>query len=246
MTFELFKRNFLELTGGEKMSYKGFLQWPIMLQPRKDKSLMAYFTGQAKAHSDWTNTLPALEDPHDYLSAESLAMEEILNLSPAALRSLRNDFCMQDRMTTCEHVAMGMFYHGLSIPARDELRVKEANCVWDMRQVIADFEDNKLSNGHAVHAIAENDHSENSGESEHSVDAMRYKKPASTGPKPPSKPRSTITCWYCKKQGHSQTVCNKRAKDGAPPAKPPPGFVRPGKKLNAVEETTVSKPHLNY
>ena len=145
-----------------------------------------------------------------------------------------------------EHVAMGMFYHGLSIPARDELRVKEANSVWEMRQVIADFEDNKLSNGHAVHAIAENDHGEQSGESEHSVDAMRYKKPASTGPKPPFKPKSTITCWYCKKQGHSQTVCNKRAKDGAPPAKPPPGFIKPGKKLNAVEETAVSKPHLNW
>ncbi len=230
VTWAYFKEKFLEFTGASDASYKGFLQWHAMMVPRNGTALNLYYTKLTTAHSEWSDGIEEPEEPtswKDYFDEDITNVKEFGDIPPALLRKMQLAIEENAKLRIEEHVAMGMFYHGQSDIVKDFLMEKTCKSVSEMRSLVAKFELNKAANrsNGKINAIQE-------------VDAVKFKqRQQSTQPagQTQNNKYKNMTCYYCKKKGHGQNTCNKRARDGAPTVPPPP------KKVHAVADQSNSQ-----
>ena len=227
VTFAEFERRFLIFTGGNASSFKGFLQWPQMLAPRNGKNLNEYFINIAKSSSEWHKGRKPAAEPRPaawvgYYPTEITSHRHFTSIDPDLIQQIRVFERKEERRETLEEITTALFYYGLSTNAREYLRDKDVDTLWDIREMIQKFElDNKVNKLPASASVAAID----------DVDAFKQGK-KQTGPRQqtgPSKKKS-ITCYYCKKFGHGQQDCRTRIRKGAEMVKPPA-------RTNEMEET---------
>lgn len=239
VTWANFKESFLEFTNAHKRIYKGFTHWTTLTQPRNGASLNEFYVKIAGESKDWKATLPSMPTPpawDDYFSEAIRAHPQYAQfaaIDPVLINMVRQHERAWERHSTVNHMAMGLFYSGLSTRARDHIMEKECDSLRQMRTLVTEFENNAKANGHSA-KVCEIDDVED-------VDAIRARKgkptyankkagysgnAKSTGP--PQRTGSRPVCHYCGKPNHLQRDCHKRSRDGAP-MKPPP-------KVHAVGE----------
>jgi len=116
-----------------------------------------------------------------------------------------------------QHIAMGMFYSGVSPKAKEFLRDKQCTTLKEMKVLLLKYEtDIGNSTGQQIHEVSE-------------IDAMRHQRRDDTS-RPQRRDRTApvktdykkkLQCYYCSKMGHGQKECRKRARDKAPMVKNP-------------------------
>lgn len=237
MSYEVFKTRFLQFTGASNVSYMGFTQMTKMTTPRGNDLLNAFYNRIMTSSAEWRETIPDVPVPQDLatiLPATTRARPNISNLTAEDFNLLFQPIITLGQSSVIKHQAMSLFFNGLGVPTKEFLRDKRFDACRDMRNAVDSFESSRRDMGQPVNSI----------DDEESVDALRrqqhqqYRK--TTGP-PQSKGRP-VECHYCKKLGHIQKDCRKRARDKAPLAPIPKGKVN---SLETPDRYSTEKDHLN-
>ena len=226
MSFDIFKTRFLKFTGATNRSYMGFTHWPKMNAPRGSDPLNVFYNRIMTSAYDWKSTIPTIPVPADFsqvLPAAALARAQIAALTADDHALLFAAYTLRGAEAVTRHQTMGLFYNGLSVVTKEFLRDK-----------MDEFETARKDNGQPINTL-----------NEEGVDALRrHNGRRTTGPQQNSgKP---VECHYCKKMGHIQKDCRKRARDKAPMVPNPKGKVNALKNPDAVSQFSNDRKHLNF
>jgi len=236
MTYATFKTRFLRFTGATNRSYMGFTQWPKMTAPRGNDPLNVFYNRIMTSSYEWKETVPQVPVPADMaqvIPAAILARPNIAKLNAEDHALLFANHTLIGAHTVTRHQTMGLFYNGLGIATREFLRDKTFPSCREMRDAVDEFETSRKDNGQPVNSLQDE-----------GVDALRRQNGRRTTGPPQAKGKP-VECHYCKKMGHIQKDCRKRARDKAPMVPKPPGKVNSLENPDAVSQFQDDRNHLN-
>lgn len=247
LSWSYFRTEFLDYTGGNITSFKGFTYWQKMITRRGDLPLNKYFNTIDTANQHWAGTIPTRPTPDNWTStfpANVQANPQFQALPQAIITAMVETIRRQTQRDFQEHQLMGLFYYGLHDTTKDHLLAQNHTTVKEMKMAVLKFEVNRKDSNRPIHAVDEVSAINQRNKRQGKKDPKRM----STQPQRNPDSKKNVQCHYCKKMNHFQIDCHKRARDKAP-------MVRPSK-VHGVDEEDPPKDnvslfesnpnHLNY